>query len=427
MIRSTVGTVRRAVCLSAAIMSAGFPTGALGQIATDARPQPPFEWRDHPTIHIGDAAEIAVRARFQFDADAGVTEGEDISQGLDFARRRVGVEGVLFKVVEFQVEGELRRDEPWRDVYANYRRSGALQVQAGQFKLPFSLDENASATRLNFVYRSLAATHLAPGRDRGVMLHGRLLRRAVRYEAGVFDRDGRNARTRDPGLVAAGRTVALRVRVAPFAASRGALGDVQGGVAWTSGDVAEGYPGVRGKTVLNATFYPAHVWVNGTRRRMGTELRWRTGPFSIETEYIRVSTERLGESVEDTDLPPLVAAGWYMSGTWVLTGERKSDDLDKPRRPFLRGGVGAIEIAVRTEALAFRTAASGEPPSSSPRAAVVRGNRDRADTMGVTWYLNRWIKVQGNLVRERLADPELGPLPSVGPFWSRLLRLQFTL
>jgi hypothetical protein len=40
--------------------------------------------------------------------------------------------------------------------------------------LPSSLDENTSPTNLDFVYRSLAANQLPPGRDRGVMVHGRL-------------------------------------------------------------------------------------------------------------------------------------------------------------------------------------------------------------------------------------------------------------
>jgi phosphate-selective porin OprO/OprP len=167
--------------------------------------------------------------------------------------------------------------------------------------------------------------------------------------------------------------------------------------------------------------------VNGARRRLGAELRWRPGPFSVEAEYMRVDTERLGQSVDDGDLSPLVATGWYVSGTWALTGERKSRGLDEPRRPLFRGGFGALELALRTESLAFRSGTGDEPPSSSPRAEVIRGNQDRADTAGLNWYLNRWIKVQGNVVRERLSDPALGPLPARAAFWSRVLRLQLTL
>ena len=72
--------------------------------------------------------------------------------------------------------GELEGENAWRDVYANYQQFDFVQVQGGKFKLPFSLDENTSPTNLDFVYRSLAARVLAPGRDRGVMVHGRAAR-----------------------------------------------------------------------------------------------------------------------------------------------------------------------------------------------------------------------------------------------------------
>ena len=67
-----------------------------------------------------------------------------------------------------------------------------------------------------------------------------------------------------------------------------------------------------------------------------------------------MTTERRGQSVEDTDLSPLLATGWYVSGTWAITGEKKAAGLNKPRRPFLRGGLGAFETAVRFERAGIR-------------------------------------------------------------------------
>ena len=142
---------------------------------------------------------------------------------------------------------------------------------------------------------------------------------------------------------------------------------------------------------------------------------------------MRVTDQRLGQSVDDTDLSPLVASGWYVSGTWALTGERKADGLDSPRRPVLRGGMGAIEVAARSERLAFGSAADSEPPSSGPRAEVVAGNSDRVETIGINWYLNRWVKVQFNVIHDTLSDPSQGPLRDRRGFWSRALRLQFSL
>jgi len=391
-------------------------------------PQPTFRWDDHPSIRFGKGTHLDFRARFQADlrrSDAPLTD-EDTAD-FDIARRRLGVEGEIKNIVEFQVERELASGDAWRDVYANYKQFDAVQVQGGKFKIPFSLDENTSATNLDFIYRSRIAAFLAPGRDRGVMVHGRVAKRILRYELGLFDRDGRNARTRDAERVSGGQAMAGRVRVEPFRRSKTVMRELEAGVAFTGSDVEEGFPALRGRTVLDAAFFKPDFLVRGRRRRLGVEAQWRPGPFSLKSEFIRVSTERRGLSVEDTDLSPLISDGWYVSGTWAITGEKKASGLDTPRKPILRGGFGAVEVAGRVERLAFKSDAAGEAPSTSPRADVILGNGDRVLTLGVSWYLNRWLKVQGNVIRESIDDPAQGPLPAQGTFWSRVLRLQLSI
>jgi len=384
-----------------------------------------FRWDDHPSLYFGKSTRIDLRARIQthvLDSDAPIGDPST----FDVARRRVGVEGRIAGDLDFQIEHEIGDDDPWKDVYADYRRFTSIRVQAGKFKLPFSLEENTGATNLDFVYRSRAATELAPGRDRGAMVHGRVVN-VIQYELGLFDHDGRNARTNNPDRVSGDRTLAGRLGVQPFRGTKTLLRDLHVAIALTDSHVPEGIAALRGRTVLDASFFPAYLWVQGDRRRAGVEARWRPGPFSVSSEYIRVSSERLGQSVENSDLSPLIASGWYFSGTWLATGELKSAGADKPRHPLLRGGFGAVELAGRVEALSFRSAARGGAPSTSPRSDVVLGNDDRATTVGLNWYPYRGIKIQGNFVRESISDPSRGPLPSKPAFWSRVLRFQFTI
>jgi phosphate-selective porin len=395
------------------------------------RAQAGFRWEDHPTLVFGDDTRIAFRARVSFvnrQSDAPLPETED--ETLDIARKRIGAEGVIAGLLGFQIERELQSDDPWRDVYVNYQQFDAVQVQAGKFKLPFSLDENTGSTNLDFAYRSLAATHLAPGRDRGVMVHGRAANRIVRYEAGLFEHDGQNARPRNPERVAGDRTMALRVGVQPFRTSDTIMDDLLVSAALTRGDLnglVEGIPGIRARTPLGLEFFDVDVWIKGRRERRGYELRWRPGPVSVKAEYIRVTDERLEQSVEDTDLSPFLAKGWYVSGTVALTGEQKADGLDAPRRPIGRGGIGAVELAVRLEEITFGSVATGDDASTSPRSEVILGNADRVTTFGVNWYLNRWIKVQFNTIREKITDPAQGPLPAQPVFWNRVVRVLFSL
>jgi len=390
---------------------------------------PVFQYKEHPTWTLG-PVRISAKARFAAEvnhSDAPITDTEET--GLDIAKRRIGMEGRVYNAADFQVEYEISNDDPWRDVYLNVRQLDYAQFQFGKFKQPFSLDETTGATNLDFVFRSLAASTLAPGRDKGFMFHGRVFKRIFRYEYGVFQHDGSNSVPKHSDRVYGDQTKTGRIAVSPFEGVKSKWMDLLVGYAFSTTDVPEGFSSIRGKTVLGADFYKPDYFVLGERERRGFELRWRPGPASLKTEWIRVTEQRQGEGVEDNDASPLRSTGWYLSGTFAVTGGRKADGYDLPKHPFLQGGLGEIEIAARVEKIKFDTpaAATGELPSSSPRADVVIGNADKVVTFGVNWYLNKWIKIQYNIVREELADPSQGPLPSQPVFWSRLLRFQFSL
>ena len=178
---------------------------------------------------------------------------------------------------------------------------------------------------------------------------------------------------------------------------------------------------------MGEPFYLPDVSVRGERRRIGFDARWRPGPFSIKSEYMKLTQERQGQSSDNTDLSKFFGEGWYVSGTWAITGENKADGLDSPRRSLFFGGIGAVELALRAEGISYGSEATDDVPSSAPRADVILGNTNRLVTYGVNWYLNRWLKIQVNLVHERLSDPSQGPLPDQFSFWSRFVRFQFSM
>ena len=87
----------------------------------------------------------------------------------DIPRRRVGIEGELFNLFEFEVEANLDDDEPWRDVYLDDKPRPWLQFQGGKFKAPFGRERMVGIGGLDFVERSNATNYLTPGRDVGEM------------------------------------------------------------------------------------------------------------------------------------------------------------------------------------------------------------------------------------------------------------------
>ena len=390
-----------------------------------------FRWDNRPSVRYGDLLRIDVRARLVSDmrhSDAALTDND--TSRFDIARRRIGVEGEIADVADFQIEREFAGGRPWRDVYVNYRGLDRVALQAGQFKLPFGLDENTSSTNLDFVYRSRAA-RLSPGRDPGLMAHGRI--GVMRYAAGAFTQDGDNGRGDGPPRLSGSWTTAGRLLVQPFRSSTSVLEDLQAGIAYTSSEVQSGIADLRGPNALREPFFRPEFQVQGARRRVGLEMRWRPGPFSVQSELVRQTSERRGQGIDDLDLPLLTASAWYVHGTWVVTGEEKSRGADEPTRPLFAGGFGSLEFAARVEGVRFSSAGVG-PPSTGPRAETILPHREGAVTLGLNWSPNRWMRVQGNLIRETTSIPT-GEVPLSGPlvdgptssFWSRVVRFRFAL
>lgn len=391
---------------------------------------PSLCWDDHPCFRVGNLLVVGVTAVVQTDwwrSDVPYGDTEEILI-RDVARRRIGFTARLMDGVELRMEREFAdKKEPWRDRYVNVRPFEALQLRAGSFKLPFSQDENTPSDELRFVSHSQAATLLAPGRDRGVMLHGTIAARRLGYEIGVFDHDGRNVRTGETGRVYGDRTLAGRVTVRPWRPEASGRGELRGSVAFTSSEIPEGFPSLNARTVLDVPYYSSKVFVNGHQRRIGAEVEWRSTPCAVAAEYLRATDERLGESVEDSDLSPFIGEGWLVGGACAVLGERRTSGGPSRRMLLPSEGLGFLELGARFERLRFGSVAEGDEPSTSQRADVIPGNGSQILTVGLTWHLNRWVRLQINAIREALTQPATGPFPDRPHFWSRALRLQFLL
>jgi phosphate-selective porin OprO and OprP len=363
-------------------------------------------------------------------------------QRWEMHRNRFGVKGNLFKHIQYEIERELTEKEltekdlalgltpnsQWKDVNVNLTYVKNAQIQIGKFKVPFGLDELTSVTHNDFVYRSLGANYLAPGRDIGAMVHGSVYKHGLTYAAGVFQHDGDNARSKK--IEGGNQTFAARTSATPFRRlTVSSLGSVELGTAFSMSELSDDSfrpNGLRGRTVLTQdTFYDT-VYVKGHRRRWEADADWAAGPASARAEYTWVSDDRLGQGIGDQDLPDARARAWYVSGTWVLTGEDKRRPV-RAEAPFLRGGAGAIEVAARYERLWYDGAGGGDAPFRNPRSETIYGSGDRVLTLGVNWTLNRFTRILVNGIREHVEDPERNPVPNGAAFWSRVVRLQFVL
>src|SRR5262249_43432866 len=161
--------------------------------------------------------------------------------------------------------------------------------------------------------------------------------------------------------------------------------------------------GLRGRTVLTQdTFYEA-VFVNGYRHRWEADVDFTLGPASARSEYTWVTDDRLQQGLADQDLPDARGRSWYVSGGWVLTGERKKRPV-RAANELPGGGFGAVEAVARYERLWFDSVGPVATIPSTTRSENIFLSGDRAFTIGVNWTLNRWVKLQFNGIRERIEN-----------------------
>ena len=413
-----VGNARSMIARIAAAATAAWLLGAAAPASAQVR----LAFDKHPSLQVRNLLTVDFRLKSQADLRRFPEEaGTDPKDLFDLHRARVGIEGTFLKRFEYQIELDLQDSaQPWRDVYVDGRMFRALGLRAGQFKIPYGLDQLTGTMDLDFNYRSLAGTYLAPGRDAGVMAHGHLLNDVVRYQAGVFRQGGDNVRSSERTDAQTDRTFAGRVVVKPWNGSKihRALRSLAVGVAFTDGDLPGGPNSLRGKTVPGDGFFE-HLYVKGRRQRIGTELQLRPSSFGVQGEFMRARDQRRGQGVDNENLPDAIAQGWYVSTTWLLTGERKKDSIEPARR-----GMGAVEIAGRIERLRSSTRGARADAFDSPRSPWIAPRADSVWTAGVNWYVNRYVKLQANVIRERRTVDDAA-ISWREHLWSRTLRLQF--
>jgi phosphate-selective porin len=389
-------------------------------------------WRnERPSIIFGEDVYVSLRARAVFDWRGFDPDLENETFDLNVAR--LGVKGELTRHFDYEIEREMDEDgiwQDWKDVYINWDTFERFEVRAGRYKIPFGLEQNLGRTEIDFIYRSRISTQLTPARDKGVTVSGRIFGRGLTYEVGLFNTDGDIGKLTEPQFTPdaedeLGPTFAARVTAAvlrPVVSEDAPLQSLRVGVAYTNGNLPEGLNSLRGETPYGYDYFEP-VYVNGRRQRLGLELDWTPGPYGLRAEWIQSREDRLGQGLGNRDLSDFLGTGWYIYGTWLVTGQDKDDNISM-RRSVLNGGPGAIELGLRYERLSFGSASSAGPAESNPRAEHLLENSDRIWTAGVNWYVMPHVKVVANAIHEDFEDAARTPVAGETSFWSGVLRLQ---
>lgn len=272
-----------------------------------------------------------------------------------------------------------------------------LRLRVGKDKSPVSFDRLQSSTALHFLERSTTAS-VAPNRDLGLQLVGRIANGLVDYQIGLWD-GAPDAQTIeqdfDDGFDLAGRLTLQPFVSAELPALKELLIGVSGSWGETTGTQAApqlGSPRSSGRATwfryLAGADLATTVIADGARVRIGGHLFWRYGPVSLFGELLQSSQDlRLGDTTGT-----ITNTAYAAQATVLVTGDDASWNGVKPEHAFDPGAghLGALELAVRWSALdidddAFDDGFADPAKSASGSSSL---------TVGLNWYLDAAVKLQ---------------------------------
>jgi hypothetical protein len=245
--------------------------------------------------------------RERYDADdsgTGVGVEDGYSSSFSVRRARIEMKGTMYRNwLKYAITYELSEtlgsnDSKIKDVYLRFAKFDGAHLMAGQYKVPFSMQELTSDTRQQFVDRSITNV-FAPARDQGVTVTGTFLeKKRLGYAAGVFNGSGDAIRQEDQGLLFVGR-----VWFDPFGefelvegtVDAGERHDCHFGLAYRTGEVAR-------FTKDDGIFQDPD-----DQTAVNFEAAWRWNRLAATAEYF-VQTNEFANPVAAPDLDQ---EGWH--------------------------------------------------------------------------------------------------------------------
>lgn len=260
----------------------------------------------------------------------------------------------------------------WIDNYLKlYTKLGDFRL--GQMKTQVGWEEASSSAATTFLERALPVQAVNEGRRVGVdWSYGKVPNWQLNLAVlGYQDMNGDND----------GTTIAGKVAFNPIKTEQTIM---HLGLAVARENREDDTARVRARPEANLT--PVRLIDSGNLKntdhidRLGLEGAYIHGPWLVQSEWLNVDANRT------SGFESYNASGFYIFGSWVLTGESRPYKNGyigniKPKNPW-----GAFEVAARYSQLNLNDGS-------------IMGGKEHDWTLGVNWYLTQHFKFQANYIR----------------------------
>ena len=228
------------------------------------------------------------------------TEDGTTTSNIHLRRARVSLQGDIYKgkkgaKASYRLQIDLCKDLPIMDLWAKYQPVNQFGIQAGQFKVPVSIENtDYAATKLEFITYSQPVQRLArlsssdlqgvnsSGRDIGLQLYGGFIKRdgfsIINYEVGVFNGTGINTKDNNKS-----KDIAARLTIQPIKNLK----------------IAAYYMGGETNATSLVTKYPAMAPTGSDINLTYLDYNCYGGGFDYNNKYIFARAEYLGGQTGD--------------------------------------------------------------------------------------------------------------------------------
>ena len=319
-------------------------------------------------------------------ADAATYSGQpEIGDGTEIRRARLYLEGIMYSDWGYKLQYDFAstgaNGKGIADAFISYNGFDDLQLKVGNFKDPFSLQEQTSSKFTTFTERSLTSA-FAAGRHIGVMASSKQQHWSL--AGGVFGDSltATNGSTHDQDE---GWGLGARATFAPI---NDKTSIVHFGLGLNYRDTG-GSETTSFKQQAETHISGINIADTGTIAnvkdfyKVGAEIATVMGPFSAQAEYITTSVKRNGSTDLDFD-------GWYAQAGYFFTGESRNYKKGSfgsitPKASVGEGGIGAWELAIRYSTLDLID-------------KDIDGGDVDSYTLGVNWFATPSLRFSANYV-----------------------------